>query len=136
MAQEHLTLYIIWLYLEKETNITIGKKGSFSFPKGDYLYIGSAKRGLSQRLKRHYRLDKKKRWHIDYFRAHALWRKKWTFHERTGECALRRFTADMLNAEYPLRGFGSSDCRCPAHLLKVPEMSKTTGNRLSKRWHK
>ncbi|GEL07956.1 GIY-YIG nuclease family protein [Salisediminibacterium halotolerans] len=135
MEQANSTLYVVWLYVSQEKQITIGKKGTFSFPKGHYLYIGSAKRGLSQRLQRHYRLNKKKRWHIDYFRENASWRHSWAFQEASGECALQKYTADLLKGEYPVPSLGSSDCCCPAHLIKVPEMSKTKGDLLSRFWH-
>lgn len=85
---------------------------------GDYVYAGSAfgPGGIRARVTRHLRADKKPHWHIDHLSARA-----WYIDVRTypgeRECAL---VADMLaeGAEFPVPGFGSSDCRdCAAHLV-------------------
>jgi Uri superfamily endonuclease len=49
---EH-TLYSIHLKLEDNPLLLIGKLGTFSFQKGTYIYIGSPKRNIRQRINRH-----------------------------------------------------------------------------------
>ena len=42
------------------------RKESICMEKGLYLYVGSAKKGLEQRLARHMKKRKNRFWHIDY----------------------------------------------------------------------
>lgn len=85
---------------------------------GDYVYAGSAfgPGGIRARVTRHLRADKKPHWHIDHLSALASCIDVRTYPGER-ECAL---VADMLaeGAEFPVPGFGSSDCRdCAAHLV-------------------
>ena len=58
MAREAGT-YALLLALGKEATITVGKLGTFLFPAGYYLYIGSARGGLLHRVRRHLQQEKK-----------------------------------------------------------------------------
>ena len=109
------------LTLEGECTIAVGRLGDFVFPRGYYLYIGSALVGLSQRIGRHLRRDKRLRWHIDYLLREAEVAEVWYLvgGERS-ECAWCRAAMDMPGARLPVRGFGASDCRCPSHLVYFP----------------
>ena len=110
--------YILVLDLVEETRITAGRLGTFVFPSGSYFYCGSALNGLEVRVRRHLRKDKKRHWHIDHLTAAApvveVW---WVADGERWEC---RWAAAMagLGGEVVARGFGSSDCRCPTHLLR------------------
>ncbi|MFQ5934004.1 MAG: DUF123 domain-containing protein [Dehalococcoidia bacterium] len=99
----------------------IGKLGTFSFPAGYYLYVGSAKGGLKPRLRRHLRKDKPLRWHIDYLRREGdieeIW---WSSSDEAAECSWRRSASKLSEARVLVKGFGSSDCRCPSHLIYFP----------------
>ncbi len=99
--------YILQIYLDRDRNIRIGKLGEFLFPKGYYLYVGSAKRNLRKRIKRHLRKEKKKFWHIDYLLSYGTVKSVWT-----GE-AEEEDVADILGKKLniPVKGFGSSDSR-------------------------
>lgn len=132
---ERETLYLIWFYLRQDRQIHVGKLGRKCFPAGDYIYIGSAKRAIGKRLSRHRRLEKPMRWHIDYFRPHASWKKGWRFTEQGGECALRLFVEEKLTGRPLVPSFGSSDCRCAAHLLYVPEMTIEDGRWIKQEWN-
>lgn len=37
------------------------------------------------------------------------------------ECAINNHTARVLGGTFPVKGFGSSDCRCTSHLMLIPE---------------
>jgi Uri superfamily endonuclease len=112
--------YALHLELERETIIAVGRLGTFRFPAGHYVYVGSAlgSGGLAARLARHRRRDKKLRWHIDYVLAHA--------HivdvtvDDSGqrlECAWARALLSTPGAQVVAPRLGSSDCACPSHLV-------------------
>jgi len=92
---------------------------------GVYVYVGSAlRRGLlPKRVARHLATEKRLRWHVDYLLARPEAQVSAVVaaeaHTRA-ECTL---VASLLaeGFEPAARGFGSSDCRCPSHLLRSPD---------------
>ncbi len=111
-------VYQLLIYLSKSTHIKIGKKGTFRFPKGYYIYTGSAKNGLKARVERHLGGKKKNFWHIDYLLNHASIKKVLLFpEERTDECSLSRNMLKKSRAKVIVPKFGASDCNCPTHLV-------------------
>lgn len=117
--------YVLFLALEEERRIRVGRRGEFIFPAGVLAYVGSARGpgGLAARLARHRRDPKPRVWHIDFLRpfAHpiAAW---WALGPDRRECRWAAVLAQMPGASWPVPGFGSSDCRCPAHLVHFPTM--------------
>jgi len=120
--------YALVLHLEGGEEITIGKLGTFSFPAGCYLYVGSAlgPGGLDARLARHRpstssgqrRCDKKLHWHIDYLLEHAQLVEVWSAVSTARlECLWAQAARQLPGSETPVPGFGSSDCCCPSHLI-------------------
>jgi len=110
--------YILAIKLDKAANITVGKLGRFTFPAGRYLYFGSAMNGLNARISRHLRKDKKLHWHIDYLLRKAAIVDVWSVEkEERLECELCQEAMKFPGATIPVKGFGSSDCRCESHLL-------------------
>jgi Uri superfamily endonuclease len=124
--------YALLLKLDKRERITVGKLGTFDFPAGCYLYVGSAlgPGGLRARLARHQRgsesssqsnsgqTSKKLHWHIDYLLQQAQLVEVWSVaSEERLECKWGEVASRLSGAQVPVRGFGSSDCRCPAHLI-------------------
>jgi Uri superfamily endonuclease len=112
--------YALFLHLEHDTPIVVGRLGTFHFPAGYYIYVGSALGGggLSARLARHYRQQKKLHWHIDYLLAHA--RIVGVRTDASGErleCVWARKWLDTPGVQVIAPGFGASDCGCPAHLI-------------------
>ena len=63
--------YLLWLYLPQSQDLSIGKLGTFKFPAGEYIYLGSAHGpgGLRARLGRNLRGSGAVHWHIDGLRA-------------------------------------------------------------------
>jgi len=110
-------LYNLVLYLERPCVIQVGKLGRFHFQRGYYIYTGSARGGLDQRL-RHYSKDPSSpRWHIDYLRKHARLIKALCYaNAEIDECALNDAILALRGATVPVKGFGSSDCSCISHL--------------------
>jgi Uri superfamily endonuclease len=112
--------YALVLHLEDREEITVGRLGTFAFPAGYYLYVGSAlgPGGLEARLARHRRLDKKLHWHIDYLLEHAQLVEVWSAASTDKlECLWAQAARQLSGSETPVPGFGSSDCHCPSHLI-------------------
>ena len=110
--------YILAIKLAKAADITVGKLGRFTFPAGRYLYFGSAMNGLRSRISRHLRSDKKMHWHIDYLLEKAAIIDIWYVEsEERLECYLCQEAMGFPGANVPVKGFGSSDCKCESHLI-------------------
>jgi sugar fermentation stimulation protein A len=108
--------YLLVLKLQRNRVIETGGLGKVEFEKGFYVYVGSAKKGLSARLRRHQRLEKRSFWHVDYLRAEAGVHGVFPIRTRDDlECDLAGELRRMCEREIP--GFGASDCRCPSHLF-------------------
>jgi len=89
----------------------------FAFPPGYYVYTGRAMRGLESRITRHLRRNKKMRWHIDYLLKHGRIVEVRRYSSDFSECGLSRTVETLPGSRIVVRGFGSSDFRCSAHLL-------------------
>lgn len=110
--------YVLLIRLERERTAEIGKLGVFTFPAGWYAYTGSAMGSLEKRIARHLALEKKKRWHIDYFLEIGRVVGVIPFPgERKIECSVNKAILEFNKARVIAKGFGSSDCKCPSHLL-------------------
>ena len=112
--------YLLILHLDVDRQIEVGAMGAVFFKKGYYIYVGSAKRNLSQRVNRHLRRRKKFFWHIDYLREHA---DACSAIPIRSSVNLEHELAKSLGAiaAWQIRGFGSSDCSCPTHLFGLED---------------
>lgn len=117
--------YQLILRVERPVVIRVGALGSHTFPVGTYLYTGRASRGLRKRIERHLRSEKRLRWHIDYLREQAHIDAIKVYPGKAAEeCSINNETARTLGGFFPVKGFGSSDCRCTSHLLLVPDSTR------------
>ena len=108
--------YIIVLKLNRDRRIAIGSLGALMFLKGYYLSVGSAGKDLAQSIARHQRLTKKKHWHIDYLREHAVFIAAIPIRSSEDlECRLAEALA--ASSDWQVPGFDSSDCSCTSHLF-------------------
>jgi sugar fermentation stimulation protein A len=108
--------YILILRLPAGRTLNIGKLGRVKFKAGYYLYAGSARKNLTQRLERHKRDRKRLFWHIDYLRAHAEVHLALPIRASDPlECELAQGLKKISHWEVP--GFGCSDCSCDTHLF-------------------
>ncbi len=113
-------VYLLLVNMEHDKALTIGGLGKTEFKQGYYVYAGSALNNLGKRIARHMRKRKQKRWHIDYLTAEAA-----------AVTAVPIVTGDNLECElaaavqkiaaHPVKGFGSSDCKCTSHLYYFAE---------------
>lgn len=118
-------LYVLVLDLAEGSLVTAGALAAAHVPAGRYLYVGSARRALEARIRRHRSRTKKLHWHIDYFTtldACTVVDVIALTDAPYAECDLCRALYDALAGETPVPGFGATDCRagCPAHLMRVP----------------
>jgi Uri superfamily endonuclease len=113
--------YALFLELPDNLSLQIGRLGRFDLPAGRYIYVGSAMGGLGHRIRRHLRRDKPLRWHIDYLTAIVRPTTVWIHagHERV-ECRLASDLSARAATPPVIPKFGSSDCRCPTHLVRLP----------------
>jgi len=108
--------YLLLVKVEPEKILAVGSLGPTRFEQGYYVYVGSAMGTLSKRVARHTRKRKQKRWHIDYLIAAAdAITPVPIISSDNLECEL----ADKLQgiADQPVKGFGSSGCKCTGHLF-------------------
>ena len=111
--------YLLLLRVHRNRALDVGGLGRLPFRKGNYVYIGSGMGGLDARVARHFRPDKKVKWHIDRLLAGAELVGAVLFQSKErNECELARSCLSFAGAG-AVRGFGSSDCRCPGHLVFI-----------------
>jgi Uri superfamily endonuclease len=113
--------YSLIIFLKRKSNLRVGKLGVGAFPKGIYIYTGSALNGLGARLSRHVRRRKNRHWHIDYLLAvpEARIVKIICYAPVRGqECRQNQLIAARPGASVVLKRFGASDCKagCGSHL--------------------
>ena len=117
-------VYVLVLEVLKNIRVRVGALGLIDFEKGCYAYIGSAQNSIEARVGRHFRKEKKLRWHIDSLLSHkhvklikALCKE---CDNKDEECKL----ALSLIGDNPdfVKGFGCSDCKCKSHLVKVSSL--------------
>jgi len=110
--------YVLLIDLPEAQKIAAGRLKTNDFPAGCYAYVGSAMGGMKSRLDRHLRRDKKLHWHIDYLLQKASVNSVIICEsEENVECAI----ASAIGGQFDtIKGFGSSDCRCPGHLFYSP----------------
>ena len=115
--------YRLHIKISRDIKVIVGALGQCSIPKGNYIYTGSALKNLSKRVERHYRKDKKLHWHIDYLTINRFVKIDYIeliYTSEKIECELNLQLFSDYNVSVPVKGFGSSDCKCcPAHLVKI-----------------
>ena len=99
--------------MSKSKKIKVGNLGTFLFQRGNYLYVGSARKNIMKRIERHLRKTKKKFWHIDYLLQYAEVRNVWVCSASEEEIAANL----SKKMEIPVKKFGASDTKSKAHLF-------------------
>ena len=115
--------YQLYIHVKKDLKIRVGALGVCIFPKGNYVYTGSAMANLEQRIARHKSKVKKIHWHIDYLLSSKYTEivkvKKYTSNVKK-ECYYNHKILKKKGAFIPVNGFGSSDCsECESHLIGI-----------------
>ena len=115
-------IYCLIINVEKKIKLEVGALGEITFKKGNYIYVGSAQSGLENRIKRHFKKNKKKYWHVDYLLADKNVRIERYLYKKVGkkeECGIACFLALF---EEPVKDFGCSDCNCKSHLFRIKKL--------------
>lgn len=109
--------YVLVITLGRPIRIRVGALGRLHFKRGVYVYVGSARRGLPSRIRRHISKRKRLRWHIDWITSHRVFeiRGVWVSEAVGVECRLAEVISKQADGFIPC--FGSSDCRCRSHLI-------------------
>lgn len=119
-VEENSGLYMIVMDVDKETTLSLQGLGKINLKKGYYIYVGSASKNLKERIERHRRRRKKTFWHVDHLTS--LFPPSFYFPiriERSYECEIAKKLLEI--SDWVVPGFGSSDCRCVAHLAGFKE---------------
>jgi sugar fermentation stimulation protein A len=108
--------YLLVLHNTRERVLQVGRLGEIVFGAGYYVYTGSAKKNLTQRLARHARKRKKPHWHIDYIVPNVMKIvRKYPIRKREiPEIAMAERLLSISESDIP--GFGSTDSPLPSHL--------------------
>jgi Uri superfamily endonuclease len=112
--------YILVIFSSSKKSIPIGRLGRMKLKPGWYIYVGSAfgSGGLSARLKRHLKKEKKCYWHIDYLLKHTDIKEIWfTSFPINLEDKWVKIISSMSNNNIPIKNFGSSDSNSISHLF-------------------
>lgn len=112
--------YVLVLRAARAAEVRIGRLGVMLVAPGWYLYVGSARGpgGLRARLAHHLRPSPRPHWHVDYLKPFAKMEEVWLA-AGGKECLWAARLAKMQGAGLPMAGFGSSDCACVTHLLRL-----------------
>lgn len=125
-------IYILFLKIVDDVRIRVGSLGEIKLERGLYAYVGSAQNNLEKRIARHRSKKKRLQWHIDYITvndrvliegicAYEL--------PREYECRLAQLLEKI--SQRAVKGFGSSDCRCPSHFFRITETIEEICKRVS-----
>lgn len=108
--------YILIIYLDNDLTIKIGSLGEVFFREGYYVYVGSGGTNVYKRISRHFRREKRVRWHIDYLTSYIPPKLAYII------SADEKDVASVLYEYYPyVKGFGSSDSIFPSHLFYLKD---------------
>jgi Uri superfamily endonuclease len=109
--------YVLLIELPGAVEVALPAKQKTTLGAGGYLYCGSAKGpgGIRARLARHMRIEKSIRWHVDRLTKIGALIGAWSFPGGDERDLVRT----LSHLSFPIRGFGSTDCRkCQSHLVR------------------
>jgi Uri superfamily endonuclease len=115
--------YCLCIRVWKDSEIRVGSLGVITFPRGNYVYVGSALNSLITRIRRHIRTSNGEgtvtHWRIDYLLREPcveIITIYVTDQSVRLECEIADHIAEKGEA---VPRFGCSDCACQSHLYKV-----------------
>jgi Uri superfamily endonuclease len=125
--------YTIIISCNRPLKVTFGSLGTVKIPRGLYLYCGSALGkgavSLEGRIRRHWRRNKKIRWHVDYMTSNRSCSVRAAIYVESTErleCNLNNALSKDLKALPVLPHLGASDCSCESHLMSIGGMNEET----------
>ena len=119
-------VYCLVMYLDKNRRIRAGRH-EYSFEEGFYCFVNSEPKNLYDKIKNHVSVASRAekallRSNIDYLLQHGYIIEvvKHRTKDRL-ECQFNQRVLSLPGCEIPVRGFGSSDCKCSSHLAYFEE---------------
>ncbi|MEM3589584.1 MAG: GIY-YIG nuclease family protein [Candidatus Bathyarchaeia archaeon] len=119
-------VYTLLIGVRRRIDVDVGKLGRFEFEPGEYAYTGSAMgtgaASLEGRIRRHLGDRARKFWHIDHLLGSGGAKVIGIVYAETDskvECAVNGAIRRSMGGWAPVPKFGSSDCLCESHLLRV-----------------
>ncbi|MGB9675817.1 MAG: DUF123 domain-containing protein [Candidatus Bathyarchaeales archaeon] len=112
-------IYILVIKIDRNISLDVGALGKINFEKGIYAYVGSAQKGLIERVTRHIRKRKRKFWHIDYLLSNRHANATKVFYRKGGKTCECKIAGRLCAIGSTIKRFGSSDCSCESHLFKI-----------------
>jgi sugar fermentation stimulation protein A len=120
LAEQNRGVYLLLAELKKPLGIPVPGIGNPVLDPGWYIYAGSAKTNLRQRVARHLRKKKKTHWHIDHLTRKCAGLTAFpVLTHKDLECPLAGDISQT--ADTAIEGFGCSDCSCSSHLFYFQE---------------
>lgn len=112
-------VYLLFLKVGQPRTIDIGALGPIQFEPGTYVYVGSARNSVENRLGRHFSDVENLHWHIDYLTAEV---KPFDYFILPEGPEYEEWLAEKISKYCePVQGFGSSDSSQPSHLFRLSE---------------
>ena len=124
--------YALLFYCASSITVPVGRLGQLSLIQGYYVYCGSAfgPGGVKNRTDHHRKISRRPHWHIDYLRPYLQLLEIWySFDRHNREHQWAQQMGRLRGATAPFPGFGSSDCPCPTHLMRLGYKPSFTGFR-------
>jgi Uri superfamily endonuclease len=112
-------IYVLIIQVDEEIDVNVGALDRMAFTKGLYAYVGSAQTNLEQRIKRHFRSEKRKFWHVDYLLDNDAAKIVKVFFKKANKAEECKIAKVIGERSEPIGGFGSSDCNCKSHLFHI-----------------
>lgn len=114
-------VYTLLLFLKEDMDV-----GRWSLKKGPYCYTGSGLSNLLARVERHFRKEKRIKWHIDLLTTHKDVKVLGAVLAESLERMECKVNKELERFGTPVEGFGNTDCKggCRGHLVRGPELKE------------
>lgn len=113
-------VYTLLIYLERDMDL-----GRWRLKRGFYCYTGSGLKELISRVERHFKLEKRVKWHIDMLTTSKDVRVFGAVLAESKERMECRVNRELEALGEAVEGFGNTDCRsgCRGHLVRGPGLT-------------
>jgi len=119
--------YCLCIGVSADVTVRVGALGPLVFPRGRYVYLGSALNSLEPRVTRHISTSEGTHhvthWHIDYLLREPAATLSHAYYAETTEKIECLLASRVAEHGEPVEGFGCSDCNCRSHLYRVNDFS-------------
>jgi Uri superfamily endonuclease len=117
-------VYVLAIAVSNDIEVEVGALGKIDFRKGLYAYVGSAQKGLENRVKRHLKgVRKRNFWHVDYLLDNSFTEVVRIFYKVADKSMECKIAEKLKNRGVPIANFGCSDCTCESHLFKINDFN-------------